>query len=246
MLAQSVSTLSRAFVDTVLPLRCLKCRVIVGEGALCADCWGDLTFLSQPCCQRCGYPFEFDVPGETVCGACAREVPAYDRARAAFAYNDASRDLLIQFKHADKTFAVPAFVKILSRAGWDLLDVADFIAPVPLHRRRLFSRRYNQSALLTVGLAKSHTKVPIVDLLIRERNTKPQARMSPAGRRRNVQGAFSLNPRYADRVAGKRVLLVDDVLTTGATVEACARVLSRSGAGATDVLTLARVVRAQN
>lgn len=246
MLAQAAAAASRAVVDTVLPQRCIKCRVIVGDGALCADCWGELTFLGQPACHRCGFPFEFDAPDLTVCGACARREPAFDRLRSAFCYDDSSRELLIQFKHSDKTFAAPSFVKLLARAGADLIATADIIAPVPLHRRRLFSRRYNQSALLAQGLAKTTGRLAIVDLLKRDRNTKPQARMSQVGRRRNVQGAFSVNPRHGNVLPSQRVLLIDDVFTTGATVEACALTLRRAGVAGVDVLTLARVVRPQN
>jgi ComF family protein len=169
--------------------------------------------------------------------------PAFDRARAVFAYDDASRGPVLSFKHADRTEAAPAFARLMTTAAADLLSDADLLVPVPLHRRRLIARRYNQSALLTNALAR-HSGVPAMpDLLVRTRHTPSQGGLSATGRRRNVRGAFAVRRDLADRVRDARVLLIDDVLTTGATVEACAGVLKRAGAGTVDVVTLARVVR---
>jgi ComF family protein len=135
---------------------------------------------------------------------------------------------------------------MMARAGDTLVAEAAIIAPVPLHRRRLFTRRYNQAALLATSLARSAKAALVVDLLVRRRNTKIQGRLSSVARRRNVQGAFEVREKRKNFLAGKRVLLIDDVLTTGATVDECARVLGRAGATAVDVLTLARVVRPQS
>jgi ComF family protein len=167
----------------------------------------------------------------------------FDRARAAFAYDDASRRLILPFKHADRTQATPWFGRWLARAAGELAADADIVAPVPLHRWRLFRRRYNQAALIALALAREAARPAIPDLLLRRRATRSQGRLSRAGRARNVAGAFAVNERHSARVTGRRVLLVDDVMTTGATVEACADVLKRAGAAAVDVATLARVVR---
>jgi ComF family protein len=163
-----------------------------------------------------------------------------------FVYDDASRGLILDFKHGDRVWASPAFGGWLARAGDELLADADLVAPVPLHRRRLFARRYNQSALLAQALARRCALPVAPDLLVRRRATPSQGRLSPTARRRNVRGAFALRLGYAEAIAGRRVLLIDDVLTTGATVRECARVLLRAGAGAVDVLTLARVARARD
>lgn len=236
----------RQALDAVLPQRCLACGETVDEvGALCAVCWGKLTFLGAPLCACCGYPFEYGVPETTLCGACTRAHPAFDRARSVFVYDDASRPLILGYKHADHTHATPAFGRWLARAGRELLVGADLVAPVPLHRWRLFVRRYNQSALMAQAVGREAGSPVAVDLLVRRRNTPSQGRMSPLARSRNVRGAFVVRPAWSGRLAGRRVLLVDDVLTTGATVEECARVLRRAGAAAVDVLTLARVVRPQ-
>jgi len=231
-------------LDAVLPPRCLRCGVTVeAVGALCAACWGTMAFLGPPCCACCGYPFEFDPGPGALCGACTRAHPAYGRARAVLRYDDASRELILAFKHADRTDGAPAYGAWLARAGGELLADAELIAPVPLHWSRLFARRYNQAALLAWALGRQSGIPVLPDLLHRRRRTPSQGRLSATARRRNVAGAFSVRLPRRPEIAGRRVLLVDDVLTTGATAEACARVLLREGAAAVDVLTLARVVR---
>jgi predicted amidophosphoribosyltransferase len=140
-------------LDIVLPPRCLKCGTAIDAvGAMCADCWPDVAFLAPPHCAACGLPFEFDLGPEALCGACARERPVFARARAAFRYEDGSKDLILRFKHADRTDAAPAFARWMARAGDVLVADADLIAPVPLHWLRLFARRYNQAALLASAL----------------------------------------------------------------------------------------------
>ena len=233
-----------AAADLLLPRRCLACgEQVQGEGALCAECWPAVRFLGPPLCACCGFPFEFDPGPGAPCGACAARRPAFDRARAVFVYDRNSRGPLLAFKHADRTDAAPAFARLMAAAGTELLAAADIVAPVPLHRRRLIARRYNQSALLAIALARRAGLDAVPDLLARTRATPSQGGLSASARRRNVRGAFAVRNRMAARLAGRRVLLVDDVFTTGATAEACAAALLRAGASAVDVLTLARVVR---
>lgn len=231
-------------VDAVLPPQCLRCRIIVGApGALCAPCWEGIRFVASPQCQCCGMPFEFD-PGEGVlCGPCSRRRPPYHRARAAMVYDHFSRDLILAFKHGDRTDAAPALGRWMGRAGRALLAEVDLVAPVPLHWTRLFARRYNQAALLAGALARGTGVIAVPDLLVRRRRTPSLGGLGPARRRQVVARAFAPHPRRRHLIDGRRVLLVDDVLTTGATVSACTRVLLGAGARAVDVLTLARVVR---
>jgi ComF family protein len=230
----------------VLPPRCLACGEAVDSiGTLCVECWSGLRFLAPPHCAICGFPFDFDAGEGALCGACTRERPDFDRARAVLRYDDASRDLLVAFKHGDRTDAAGAYGGWMARAGAELVRDADLVAPVPLHRLRLLYRRYNQSALLGQAIAAAGAVRFTPDLLARTRNTPSQGRMSVAERERNVRGAIVVRRHRQALVSGKRVLLVDDVLTTGATAGACARALRRAGARAVDVLTLARVVRPQ-
>ncbi|MCG8548753.1 MAG: ComF family protein [Alphaproteobacteria bacterium] len=239
-------TALNAALNSVLPPRCPSCGIVVeAQGTLCADCWKGLTLLAEPCCDRCGYPFPYAVPPGTLCGACTRQPPAYDRARAVFRYDDASRQLVLRFKHADDTYAAPFYGRWLARTGAGLLADTDLVAPVPLHRWRLLSRRYNQAALLARSVVRVVDRPLAVDLLQRVRHTPSQGRLSATARRRNIRGAFALRSGWRASVADRRIVLVDDVLTTAATVDECARVLRRAGAARIDVLTLARVIRPQ-
>lgn len=232
-----------AALGLLLPRRCLACGATVeSDGALCAECWPAIRFLSPPCCACCGLPFEYDQGPDALCAGCTARPPAFRHARAVFAYDDASRGPVLAFKHADRTDAAPAFVRMMIQAAGSLLAEADLIAPVPLHRSRLLSRRYNQAAILANALAARSGMEGVPDLLIRRRRTPSQGGLGAAARRRNVAGAFALRPGYRDRVKDRVVLLVDDVMTTGATMEACARPLLRAGAAAVDALALARVI----
>jgi ComF family protein len=242
--APGLGVVTRA-LDLLLPPRCLGCGAVVEtQGRLCAPCWRGLAFLGAPECRLCGYPMPHVVPDAPLCPACAAEPPVYDRARAALRYDDASRRLILAFKHADRTDITPTLGQWLARAGSELLAEADLVAPVPLHRWRLLRRGYNQAALLAAALTRDVGAALVPDLLQRVRATASQQGLGGRARQENVTAAaFRLYPWHRRRVEGRRVLLVDDVLTTGATVGACARVLRRAGALQIDVLTLARVVR---
>ena len=231
--------------DTLLPPRCLACGAIAPQdGAVCGACWGGLSFIERPWCACCGLPFEFAAAEDTLCGACAAKAPAFDSARAVLRYDDASRPLILTFKHGDRMQAGRHFGHWMARAGTELVARADLVAPVPLHWRRLAARRYNQSAELARGVAAASGVGLCVDLLRRTRPTPSQGGLNRRARRLNVRGAFAIVPRRQPAIRDARVLLVDDVLTTGATVEAAARTLRRAGAAGVDVLVLARVVRA--
>lgn len=229
-------------LDLLLPPRCLACGTSVGAaGTLCAPCWRSITFLGEPCCQSCGVPFEFEIGPDARCGACARLAPAYARARAAMRYDEASRKLVLAFKHGDRLHLAPALAQWMRRAGAAFLADADLQIPVPLHWTRLFARRYNQAAVLAHAIHAAGGPPVAADWLIRRRRTPSQGKRNAAQRERNVHGAFRV--KKARNVKGLRLVLVDDVFTTGATVSECARVLRRAGAARVDVLTLARTVR---
>ena len=245
-LAPALRRSASRLLDAILPPRCLKCgEIIADSGSLCGRCWPELRFLSAPCCACCGFPFEFDMGEGSLCAACTADRPLYDRARAALVYDDASRDLVLRFKHADRIDGAATFAGWMGRAGAELVASADIIAPVPLHRWRLVRRRYNQAAVLANAIAALRGKRVVPDLLVRRRATPSQGHLGRSQRRRNVAGAFALHPGRAHSAVGARILLVDDVLTTGATAEACAKALRNAGAKAVDLLVLARVVRVQ-
>jgi ComF family protein len=248
MLAQGSNLLRRAgngLLDFLFPPLCIQCRAHVGgAGGLCAQCWGAIGFIEGPACTTCGLPFDVPVFEETKCAACHADPPAFDKARAIMRYDEASKGAILAFKHADRLDLVPSFVRWLERVGGALTTECDLIVPVPLHHTRLWSRRYNQSAELARSLSRACGKTYAPDVLLRVKRTPSQGEMATASaRRRNVAGAFSVRPKMKAQVNGRTILIVDDVLTTGATVDSCARVLKRFGAEAVFVLALARVVR---
>lgn len=217
--------------------------MVATPSGLCGACWGRLVFLEGPLCARCGVPFPYDPGSETMCGACIADPPVYRRGRAALAYDDASRPLVLAFKHGDRLEGAGLFAAWMARAGAELLADCDRIAPVPLHWTRLFARRYNQAALLALRLGRKSGAAVAPDLLVRTRRTQSQGGLGRSARRENIRGAFRVHRRHPETVRGARILLVDDVMTTGATLDACARALLRAGAASVDVLCLARVIR---
>lgn len=242
-LAAAGRVLARDGLQLVLPPACLACEAPTDSvGTLCSECWGKMDFITEPCCDRCGMPLPVDTGA--ACADCRAREPAFDRARAAFLYRDADRDvgryLVLTFKMADRSYLAPKLAEWLHRAAMPLLADTDLVVPVPLHRWRLFRRRFNQSAILARLLARQAGKTVAPDLLVRRRRTTPQTGLSGRERRRNLQGAFAARRGRAADVAGRRVLLVDDVLTTGATASECARALRRAGVESVYVATLAR------
>lgn len=230
-------------LDWLLPPLCLACRSPVGaHGALCPSCWRRVAFISAPVCDRLGTPLPFDLgPGALSPAAIARP-PAFDRARAAFRFDDVGRALIHGLKYGDRLEIAGPLAGWMARAGREVLADADALIPVPLHWTRLVMRRFNQAAELTRHLS-ALTGIANEPLLLRRaRRTAHQVGLTRAQRLDNVAGAFRVAEDRKAWIGGRRLVLVDDVFTTGATIEACARVLRRAGAARIDVLTAARVV----
>lgn len=197
----------------------------------------------MPWCDTCGLPFAYGVGSGAECGACAARAPAVHKARAAFAYEETSRQLVLDFKHGGRLDSLDQLARWMVRAGPDVLGGAQALIPVPLHPARLFKRRFNQSVLLAKAVSK-RSGIPVAsDWLIRTRRTPTQAGKSGKARRRNVSGAFAVTDRGRMELPGKTVVLIDDVMTTGATFEACAKPLLKSGAIFVNALALSRVVK---
>ena len=200
--------------------------------------WGELQFLSDPVCSRCGFPLPDEPSPGAICGACAGRKPAYDSARAALVYDDHARRLVLDLKRGGRRDGLPVFARWMGAAAGAALAKADFLAPTPMHWTRLASRSFNQAAWLAQALARASGKPWRPGALRRVKRRKSQEGLSASERRRNVGGAIE-----AGRCTGKTVLVVDDVFTTGATLEACARALRKAGAAEVHAVTLARVVR---
>ena len=239
-LAAAGRMVARAGIQLVLPPSCLACEAPAAAGTLCPECWDGMAFITTPCCASCGLPLPLGTDARAVCAGCARHSPVFDRARAAFLHKGSGRELVLAFKLADRSYLAPRLAEWLHRAAAALLADADLVVPVPLHWRRLLERRFSQSAILALLVARRAGKAVAPDLLVRKRWTTPQTRLSGPKRRRNLRGAIAVRRGRAADVAGRRILLVDDVLTTGATVSECARALRRAGAAAVDVATLSR------
>jgi len=233
--------LASGLLDVIMPPVCLACREpVVSHDALCAACWREINFIRPPLCDRLGLPMPFDPGGTIVSAAAIANPPHYDRARAVAPFCAVMRELVHQFKYADAHHARALFGRWLSIAGADLIRDADLLIPVPMHRRRLLARRFNQAALIATEIARRERKTCAPLLLLRRiKPTPTQIGLTSAQRRRNVAGAFALGPGAALRIAGCNVLLVEDVITTGATINACARILKRADAARVDVLALA-------
>jgi ComF family protein len=241
---KTLASLCGAAIDVILPPRCVATGEIVdAQGTVSPSFWPSLQFIEEPCCVTCGIPFSFSATAGMLCAACIEREPLFDRSRSATVYNDASRKMILSFKYGDRLHAVHTFVPWMMRAGKEMVERADIILPVLLHYRRLWERRFNQSALLACEIGKRSGKSYLPDGLLRTRHTLPQQGLNFKERGKNVRGAFSVNPLHLPRLKKRNILLVDDVFTSGATLNECARVLKAAEAARVDVLTIARVTR---
>lgn len=236
----------RGVLDLIFPPQTLDPGERPQSPGLSAEAWSRIVFIDGPVCDGCGAPFEFSHGPGIRCPACEARPRAFDRARAACVYDEASRDPILQLKHADRLDIAPLLARWLSRAADPLLEGADLIVPVPLHPGRLLSRKFNQAAEIARSLAALRGRPCLADGLVRIRQTESQGGKSGGARRRNVAGAFRVPASRAKAVAGRKILLIDDVLTTGATAEGCARALKAAGAAQVDLAVVARVEAPQD
>jgi ComF family protein len=235
-------TTARLALDIALPTLCVACREPVDGEGVCATCWAKLSFIAPPYCPRLGIPFVYDPGPELLSMEAIANPPAYARARAAVRYDEVARTLVHALKYQDRTDLAPAMGRWMARAGRELLREADALIPVPLHWRRAWHRRYNQSGALARAIERQSGVKLASEALRRVRPTEQQIGLSRSQRATNVQGAFKVAPERVADIQGRRLILVDDVLTSGATVDACARALLRAKALSVDVLVFARVV----
>ena len=241
---ERLSGIARLVLDVIYPPECPSCRVPVETmHNLCAACFAKLRMITKPMCACCGIPFAVPTGEDGKCPECLLEPPMFDRARSVMVYDGVSAPLVSALKFHDQWAGLTRYASMLCATGSELLAQADIIAPIPLHWRRLWWRKYNQSALLAYGISREKGIPCLPDLLWRTRYTKPQMRLKRSDRGKNVRNVFAVTEKFCTAIAGKNILIIDDVVTTGATVDACAKVLKKAGAAKVNVLTLARTVK---
>jgi ComF family protein len=229
-------------VDFALPPRCPGCGAIVAAmHRFCLGCWQQIRWLGDPSCFRCAMPFPYDQGSGSECAACAADPPAFDRLRAAVAYGEVARKVTLKLKYGGRPGVARTMARYMDRHLSALGENA-LLAPVPLHRWRIWRRGYNQSALIASALAQASGAEALLDLLKRTRRTPLLRGLGKGERARAVAGAFQVAQSARERIAGRRIILVDDVFTSGATANACAKALKRAGAGEVNILVWARVV----
>ncbi|MGI9392729.1 MAG: ComF family protein [Parvibaculales bacterium] len=241
LLGKIINALNRV-TNFMIPFRCSACmRIIESEGGVCGYCWGKIRFIEKPICPILGAPFPFEVAEGTISARALAHPPAFDHMRSVFFYEGVGQEILHRFKFARHTEIAKTFAPWMLRAGGEIVKNCDIIIPIPLHRGRYVSRSFNQSSELGRHIHYL-TKLPIdTNSLIRIRATPPQSGLSGRERRANIKNAFIVRERKKHLIRHKRVLLIDDVYTTGATIHEACRVLRRSKAASIEVLTLARV-----
>ena len=243
VLFRSAQSGARMVLDALMPPVCSACQTpLCDHNTLCAECWNNILFIRPPVCDVLGTPLPYDIGERAVSAAAAKDPPVYDRARAVAAYEGTVRELIHGLKFRDQQIAIPLFARWLALAAKEITPPGSLIIPVPLSRRRLWQRRYNQAAILSRALADQTGLRHHPLVLKRVRNTVSQIGLTRAQRETNVSGAFRIAKRHAPLLADRTIVLVDDVVTTGATVSACARTLKRAGAAHVNVLSLARAL----
>lgn len=231
-------------IDFIYPPTCPGCQVLLGRHAgICARCWSYLRFIERPYCEVLGVPFSHDLGAGILSADAIADPPPFARLRSAVLHDGLARTLVHNLKYRDRTDLAPMMAAWMVRAADGEIEACEVIVPVPLHRYRLFARKFNQSAELARAIARQTGKPLVLGALQRTRRTKRQIGLSAAARQENVQGAFSVSQNGKTALFGKRVLLIDDVYTTGATVSAATRALKRGGGAAeVSVLTFARAL----
>jgi ComF family protein len=235
----------RHVVDFALPPRCPACGTIVpAPNLFCLDCWRSLAFLGEPCCARCGLPFDYGIAAGAECGRCLADPPPFARLRAAVAYGETARKVALKLKYSGRPGIAETLAHFMARQLPQCLDENALLIPVPLHRWRIWKRGYNQAALIAAALSRRAGLAAELDLLRRTRSTPPLRGLGRRERALAVRGVFAVAREDRPRLRGRHAVLIDDVYTSGATAGACARTLRRAGARSVAVLTWARVVRA--
>lgn len=221
-------TLLGRFVDILYPYKCPSCKTIVNSDLVfCSDCWKKLQFITKPTCQICGTPIQFSVSNDIICAKCLLKKPCYDKAISCFVYNKTISKAIFEFKFYQKTFLSDFFAKFIINSIYDILNEVDYIVPVPVSLKRLRWRGFNQALLLARSIGKSTNKEVLPDLIIKIKHTQAQVKLKNKERIKNLDSAFDINRKYLNKIVDKNILIIDDVITTGTTVNECSKIIKK-------------------
>jgi ComF family protein len=227
-------------IDIIYPHQCLSCKDFIASSGMCVQCWKKLFFITNPCCSICSEPFEFDTRNDMICGDCLIERPVFDQALCLIDYNDFSKKLIHKLKFQDNYLVAKFFAPMLKNKIMSCQYDIDYIIPVPMHKYKLLTRKYNHAALLARYITKNLKVKSNSDVLIKKIKTKSQASLSKKARLINIKNSFQVNPAYKDKILGKNILIIDDVYTTGATLNECSKILKKNGANKIIVATICK------
>lgn len=226
-------------INFILPPRCLSCaEMTISDRDFCANCWKNLNFITKPYCIICGYKFNISILEEMKCGKCLQTKPAYTLARSLIKFDEYSKKIIHAFKYKDKTILAKTFTRLLYNHYHQEFCYADLIVPVPMNRFKRLFRMYNPAFILALEISKIMNITMVPDMLIKTKWTKAQTYLSKNEREKNLSGSLIFNKKY--QITDKKILLVDDVFTTGTTINKCSKILKAAGAQEIYVMTIAR------
>ena len=239
-ISQKVSALINSALDIIFPIRCSLCENNIEADGLCQECWKKINWISDPRCSICGTPF--DILVGNMCVTCVQRKPHFDEAISVCEYDDFSKDIIIKFKHHDSTHLTKYIAALMYAASKNIVDDAHVIIPVPIHISKRIKRKYNQSELIAMEIARASGAAYEPRALKKHKKTLSQEDLPAKQRKTNVKGSFALDGKYEDAIKDKKIILVDDVFTTGSTVNECSKILKRGRAKKVTVITFAKVI----
>jgi len=227
-------------LSLLFPTKCLICESNTPDAGICGECWAKLSFITKPYCASCSFPFAYENEQDMLCGNCIKDAPNYDKAISIMKYDEYCKKLIHKFKYQDQLHVLNYLTKFMINMGKELIRESDFICPVPMHKNKLLKRGYNQAALLAMNISKQCKINYLPDLIVKHKNIQAQAGLLKHQRVKNIKNSFQLNMKYQKKIEGKRILLIDDVITTGATITECCRMIRVAKPSKIFVLTLAK------
>ena len=241
-----ISKIVNRILRIIFPPKCVLCdKIVEDEDSLCCDCWKKIRFINRPFCDRCSAPFEFKVADDDICLTCMKNEPLYVKSRSAVVYNSDVAKIIFKFKFYDKIHMKRFMGKCMCRAASDIIDNINILIPIPLHKKRLIHRKYNQSLLLADEIAKNSGKIVLHDFLYKTKHTVPQASLKQNERQNNLKNKFAINPKYLKDIKKYENLgfaIVDDVITTGSTINESIKVMREAGINNIYAISFAKTV----